>query len=297
VLTIVALSRCFEEETPVLLETDDQKTTTRDDPQALIEEARQLQRQRTRRRTIVLQLAGLLIILGVGINQFARGGSSAGPAPPAAAGGATQKPTVTFEKVVIRRFVPHLPVETTTIEAWSAPDGTTNRQIVRNGGGPRIEIGAAPGSDKVLGALRVDYLYDATTGTIYRAGYMLAPSQKKPTREQAFKHVLAQRYVHLSGTTSYRGRKVYILKLQDEHAHGTVYIDERTYEPMMQTEISTDLRIVVRTLAFKTLPATPANLALTTLPTMHPKARIVLHAPPRIRELYGEAAFPPGQHA
>ena len=233
-----ARQRCHRgRDASVLLEQDDPKTATGSDPEALIEEARQLQRQRTRQRTIVLQVVGLLIILGVGINQFARGGSSAGPAPPAAAGGATQKPTVTFEKVVIRRFVPHLPVETTTIEAWSAPDGTTNRQIVRNGGGPRIEIGAAPGSDKVLGALRVDYLYDATTGTIYRAGYMLAPSQKKPTREQAFKHVLAQRYVHLSGTTSYRGRKVYILKLQDEHAHGTVYIDERTYEPMMQTEM------------------------------------------------------------
>ena len=37
----------------MLLETDDQETTTRDDPQALIEEARQLQRERARRRTIV----------------------------------------------------------------------------------------------------------------------------------------------------------------------------------------------------------------------------------------------------
>ena len=265
-------------------------------PEALIEEARERQRQRSRRRGVVFSIAALLAVAGFGIDQLAGGGSSVGATPPAAAG-AEQKPTVTYEKVVIRRFVPHLPVETTTIETWSAPDGTTERQVVTNGGGPRIEIGAAPGNDKVLGALRVNYLYDPTTGTIYRAGYEFAPSQKPPSREQAFKHVLGQPYVHLAGTTSYRGRKVYVLELQDEKAHGTVYVDEHTYEPMMQTVAGTDLRIVARTLAFKILPATPANLGRTSLRTAHPKARIVLHAPPRIRELYGEAAFPPGQHA
>lgn len=267
-------------------------------PEVLIEQARQRRRHRHRRRRVILGAAAFLAVLGFGIGQLVRGGSSAGATPPAAAG-ATQKPTptVTYEKVVIRKFVPNLPVETKTIETWSSPDGTTERQVVTIAGGPRIEIGAAPGDDKVLGPLRVNYLYDATTGTIYRAGYTFAPSGKPPTREQAFKHYLAQPYVHLAGTTSYRGRKVYVLELQDENAHGTVYVDEHSYAPMMQTETGTDLRIVVRTLAFKTLPATPANLGRTSLSTVHPKARIVLQAPPRIRELYGEAAFPSGQHA
>jgi hypothetical protein len=271
---------------------------TESPPEALIEEARQHQRERHHRRRVILGGAALLAVLGFGIDQLAEGGSNVGATPPEAAGAAQKpQPTVTYQKVVIRRFVPHLRVETTTIETWSAPDGISNRQMVRNDDGPRTEIAATPGEDKVLGPLRMDYLYDPATGTIYRAGYMLAPTKKTPTPEQQFKHALAQPYVHLAGTTTYRGRKVYVLELRDERFHGTMYIDERTYEPMMQTETGPYLRLVVRTLAYKTLPATTANLALTSLPAMHPKARTVLQAPLRIKELYGRAAFPPGQHS
>jgi hypothetical protein len=269
---------------------------TENPPEALIEEARQLQRQRQRRRSIILGAAAALVVLGFGIYQLAQGGNNVGATPPAASGAVPkQPPTVTYEKIVIRRFVPHLPVETTTIETWTAPDGTSYRQVVRNGAAPPIEISTAPGNDKVLGPVKMNYLYDA--GRIYQAGYELPPLKKPPSPEQQFKHVIAQPYVHLAGTTTYRGRKVYVLQLHDELAHGTVYVDERTYEPLMQTQTGKYLRLDVRTLAYKTLPATPANVALTSLPAVHPKARIVLHATPRIRELYGEAAFPPGQHA
>jgi hypothetical protein len=271
---------------------------TENPPEALIEEARQHQRQRQRRQGIILGAAASLIALGFGIYQLAQGGNNVGATPPQAAGAAQiEPPTVTYEKIVIRRFVPHLPAETTTIETWTAPDGTSYRQVVRNNDGPRIEISTAPGTDKVLGPVKMNYLYDAATGKIYRAGYELPPLTKPPSPEQQFKRVIARQYVHLAGTTNYRGRKVYVLKLHDELAHGTVYVDERTYEPLMQTQTGKYLRIDVRTLAYKTLPATPANVALTSLPTVHPKAPIVLHPTPRIRELYGEAAFPPGQHA
>jgi hypothetical protein len=270
---------------------------TENPPEALIEEARQLQRKRKRRRSIILGAAAAFVALGFGIYQLAQGGNNVGATPPAAAGAAQPPPAVTYEKIVIRRFVPHLPVETTTIETWTAPDGTSNRRVVTNDGGPRIEISTAPGIDKVLGPVKMNYLYDTATGKIYRAGYELPPLTKPPSNEQQFKRVVAQPYVHLAGTTTYRGRKVYVLKLKDEENHGTVYVDERTYEPLMQTQTGTDMRLDVRTLAYKTLPATPANVALTSLPSLHPKARIVLHPTLRIRELYGEAAFPPGQHA
>jgi hypothetical protein len=278
----------------MLLVTDDPATG----PEALIPEARELQRQRSRRRMFFFALAGVLLAVVFGIYQLVQGGSTVSATPPASAG-ANAKPTVTYEKVVIQKIVPHLPVETTTIETWSAPDGITNREIVTNAGGAPIEIGAAPGTDKALGALQVNYLYDKTTGRIYRTGYTTASTKKLPTPEQMFKNALARPYFHLAGTTTYRGQKVYIVALRDEDrgVHGTIYVDERTFEPMLQTESSVDLRTVVRTLAFKTLPATTANLALTSLSGLHPKARIVLQAPPRIKQLYGDAAFPSGDRA
>ena len=65
----------------MLLEQEDPKTATGPDPEALIEEARQLQRQRARHRNVVVQAAALLVILGFGINHFAAGGNSSGSAP------------------------------------------------------------------------------------------------------------------------------------------------------------------------------------------------------------------------
>jgi len=295
VITIVALSQ--EMETPMLLITEGPMTTVTPDPEALIEEARQRQRQRTRRRRVILAAAALFAVLGLGIDQLVQGSSSVGATPPAAAGEATKpEPTVIYEKVVYKKFVPDLPVETTTIETWSTPDGTTNRQIV-TAGGKRFEIGTVPRTDKVLGLERVNYLYDKTTGTIYQAGYGLG--RKRPSLEQQFKQVLTQRYVHLAGTTPYRGRRVYVLQFRDDetHAHGTYYFDERTFEPMMLTQTGNGERLAVHTVTFKTLPATTANLALTSLTAMHPKARHVPHGSPRISQLYGEAAFPSGQHA
>src|SRR6516225_7652513 len=169
---------------------------TENPPEALIEEARQHQRRRQRRQGIILGAAASLIALGFGIYQLAQGGNNVGATPPQAAGAAQiEPPTVTYEKIVIRRFVPHLPAETTTIETWTAPDGTSYRQVVRNNDGPRIEISTAPGTDK-----------------IYRAGYELPPLTKPPSPEQQFKRVIARQYVHLAGTTNYRGRKVYVLK-------------------------------------------------------------------------------------
>ncbi len=93
----------------MLLEKDEPKTAIASDPQALIEEARQLQRQRTRRRMIALQVAAWLIVLGVGVSQFARGHSSAGPAPTRPVAGSAQVPTVTYTKAILQKFVPGSP--------------------------------------------------------------------------------------------------------------------------------------------------------------------------------------------
>jgi hypothetical protein len=280
----------------VLLVTDDPKTATGSDPQALIEEARQRQRQRARRRKVALGITGLLVIFGFGINQLVRGGGSVHAAAPAAASVGSAA-TITYEKIVVRKIVPHLPVEKKTIETWSASSSpSTNRQVVTIAGGPRLEIGAAPAHGKVLGSEQANYLYDASTNTIYRTGFFVPP-QAPPPRGQTFKRLLAEPGVRLAGTRTYRGRSVYVIDLRGSPGIKIrMYVDKRTYEPMMYDETGPDLRVISQTVAFKVLRATKANVALTSLPTAHPHAHTVLHASPRIRSLYGEAAFPSGDY-
>jgi hypothetical protein len=284
----------------VLLLSDDPTSSTGPVPEALIEEARRRQRQRSRRRTAVLAIAAVLVLLGFGINQLARGGGSvhATPFPPATV--AAQTPTVTYEKIVVQKIVPNLPVEQRTIETWStSTPPLTERQIVTLAGGRRFEIGSGPGQDKVLGALEVNFLYDASTKTIYRTGYypVEASETNRSRGKSAFKHVLAEPGVRLTGTRLYRGRPVYVLEAKRPGFRETTFVDKRTYEPMFSEVVGTDIRTVVRTLAFKSLPATQENLARASLATAHPGVRTVLQASPRIKELYGQAAFLSGDHS
>jgi hypothetical protein len=263
----------------------------------LIEEARQRRRQRSRRRKTVVVAAAVLAVLGFGIDQLARGGSSVDAASPSPGAATAPTSSVTYEKIVALKIVPHLPVEKKTIETWSAsgaPD--VYRQVVTIAGGPRLEIGAAPGYGQVLGPERVGYLYDRASRTIYRTGVTLVPNEKPLTPEQMFNRALAEPGVRRAGTRTYRGRGVYVLAFRNKDVTGTVYVDKKTYEPMMSDERSADLHIVVRTLAFETLPPTKANLALTSLRTAHPQAHVVLHASPHIKALFGMAAFPSGDY-
>jgi hypothetical protein len=69
----------------------------------------------------------------------------------------------------------------------------------------------------------------------------------------------------------------------------TTYVDKRTYQVLLGVALATGLRTVQRGIAHTTLPATKANLALASLSAMHPHVRTVLQAPPRIKQLYGEA--------
>jgi hypothetical protein len=267
-------------------------------PEALIEEARRRQRHRSRRRTVVVAIASVLVLLGFGINQLARGGGSdqATPALPATA---PRTPTVTYEKIVIQKIVPDLPVERRTVETWSSSsDPLTERQIVTIAGDGRYEIGSGPGQDKVLGKEEVNYLYNASTGTIYRAGYYpVTGPGTEPSPKAIFKDVLDEPGVRLAGTRTYVGRPVYVVKMRRNGFSATTLVDRRTYEPLYSVGVGTDLRTVYRTLAYKTLPATQANLALTSLTGAHPGARTVLRASPHVKELYGRAAFLSGQHA
>jgi hypothetical protein len=282
----------LDEEAPVLLETADQETTTRDDPQALIEEARQLERRRARRRTIVVQAAALLVILGFGIDHFARGGSSASTGPRQPLVNAAPTPTVTYKKIVAQRFVPHLPVETRTMQVWSSsatPDVV--RTIVTIPGGRRVEIGIVLEHDKALGLEQAYYLYDAPTDTIYPIGS--SPfSPPLPPAGQILERVLATPFARLEGTRTFERRSVYVVVIQRPHdlivTKQTLYLDKRTREIVRSDLVATDLRVLDRSQE-RTLPATKANLALTSLPAAHPGVRIAREEPPRIQELARDA--------
>ena len=167
-----------------------------------------------------------------------------------------RRPRITYEKIVVLKIVPHLPVEKKTFETWSASNApSTYRQVVTIAGGPRFEIGASSAHGKVLGEEQANYLYDASTNTIYRTGFLIPPLTQPPTREQRFKLLLATRGVRLAGTRTYRGRTVYVLDAQGSPGiKVTIYVDTRTHEPIMEDETGPDLRVIQHTLAFKVFP-------------------------------------------
>jgi hypothetical protein len=307
----------------VLLLPENRNTATDSDPEALIEEARQLQRQRTRRRNIQLQITAVLVILGVEIGQLVRGGSSAPPTPQQPQPGAAHVPVVKYEKIVVKKIVPHLPVEVRTVELWSSSASPgIQRAVVTIQGGRRFEVGTAIRRDKLLGLVKVAYFYDAPTDTIYQAGYLRtapdsspgfltipapvgtggesaipAPAGKQPTR-RLFNTLRRDPDWRLHGPRTYRGRSVYVLVHQSQTSpvKQTLYFDATTSEVIRNEIAADDVRNVENTVARTTLPATKAILALTSLQAAHPRAHIALHPSLRIRQLSGDAFYLSGAH-
>ena len=282
----------------MLLEQEDPKTATGPDPEALIEEARQLQRQRARRRTIVVQAAALLVILGFGINHFAAGGNSSGSAPQQPLISAARTPTVAYKKIVSQYFGPHLWIKKQTVQVWSS-SATPNvvRAIVTfpGHGHGQYEFGLVYKSPEL-----VSYYYDAPTNTIYRIGSTFGPIPLPPPG-QVLRNVLATPFARLEGTPTYAGRSVDVVLIQAPHdpvvTKQTLYLDERTHEIVRSDIVFTDNRPlgspkrVLDRAQQSTLPATKKNLALTSLQTAHPGARIARVAPPRIRKMNGAGPY------
>jgi hypothetical protein len=274
------------------LQTDDLKDTPAADPEALIEEARQRQRQRAQRRNVILSSMALLVIVGLVVGKLAQGGGATQGSTPPASPAPAQIRSVTYEKIVEQKIVPHLPTETKTIESWYTQG--SYREVVTVSGGRRLELGSIRIRDKALGRERLDYLYDPSTKIIYRTGYVLIPAGSPRTPEQFFKQeILGLPGAHLAGTRTYKGRRISVVKSSTPYLRTTTYVDKHTYQVLLGVGLSTDLRTVQRGIAYKTLPATKNNLALASLWAMHPHAHTVLQAPPPIKELYREATFGP----
>ena len=266
--------------------------------------------------------SALLVIVGLGVGRLAQGGGAVQGSPPTA-GTAPPPTTVTYRKIELTKIVPHLPVEKRTIELWSssAPPHV-QRAVVSIQGGRRFEVGTALRRDKLLGLLKVAYFYDASTNTIYQAGYLMtapdpspgwfvipaplgmggsvvpAPAGKHPTPRRFFNVLSRDPTWHIRGPHNYRGRSVYVAAHLDptSHARQTFYFDATTYEPVRNEIDVDDLRVVETTVARTTLTATKVNLALASLRAAHPHAHISLHPPLRIKQLSGEAFYLSGQH-
>jgi hypothetical protein len=304
----------------VLVAKEEPKTTTtspqalieearqlqRDDPQALIEEARQLQRQRARRRTVVIQSAALLVILGFGINQFARGGNSASTAPQQPLTNAAQTPTVTYKKIVSQSFGPHVRIKKQTVQVWSSsatPDVVRAIVTFPGHGHGRYEFGLVYKHDKVYGIPEreiVFYFYDAPTNTIYRIGSTLGTLTPLPPPIQILNQVLAAPFARLEGTRTYQGRAVDVVVIQDPHSavsKQTVYLDKRTHEIVRSDVVFTNNSPLITPLTVldraqqRKLPATKPNLALTSLQAAHPGARIARAVPPRVQRMNGALPY------
>ena len=281
----------------MLVGTDEPQTTT--SPELLIEEARQRQRQRARRRTAALFAVAVFAVLAFGIDRVAQGGGADAANPKSAAVAAAPKPTVLYRKIETVKIVSHLPVERRTVEVWTASKAPLGyRELLKTTGQPSLEIGAAASHDPTLGTLEAFYLYQASNNTIYQTGADFPPppqprSQTATTPEQAYRRLIAQPGIRLSGTSSINGHPVYVIRLPDlPNAGGntTIYIDQRTYQPIKIVQRGPDLTVIKQTLVRKTLPATEANLKLATLTDAHPGARI-RRATPRIKAIYGKATL------
>jgi hypothetical protein len=268
----------------------------------------------------VLYAAALLVIVGLGVDKLAEGGATQG-SPPAA--GATPPPTVTYEKIELAKIVPHLAVEKRTIELWSSSATPhLQRAVVSIQGSRRFEVGTALRRDKLLGLLKVAYFYDASTDTIYHAGYLTtapdgsprlvvipaplglgssvipAPAGKQPTPKEFFALISRDPEWHLRGPRAYGGRNVYVAAhlARPSRVRQTIYFDATTDE-VVRNEIDTeDLRVVETTVQRTTLPTTNANLSLASLRATHPHAHISVHPPVRIKQLSGDAFYLSGQH-
>jgi hypothetical protein len=264
-------------------------------PEALIEEARRLQRRRVTRRAALLTAFGLLVALGIGITQLVGGGSSVAASGLPGAPAAGTAPFVRHVKLAIVAYVPGLRPQRRVDELWVPSSSPASyRWVVRLPGKPAVELGAAPMHDKALGAEQLDYLYDASSGTIYRTGAILLPpiSTTVVTPSQFFRQMLAHG-ARIAGTTRIAGRPVYVVIRHQAGDPGTMraYVDKRTFTPLEAVESDGHGHRTVTTTVFaEDVSATPANLALTSLAARHPHARVVA-APDRIRTLYSVATW------
>ncbi len=267
------------------------------EPEALIEEARQLQRRRARRRTALLVGLAVLVVLGIAAGQLARGGSGVAASQSPAAAAAVSAPTVRHMRLEIVKYnAAGLPPERRIDELWSASSTpAAYRWVVRLPGKPAFELGGALGQDKVLGAEQVYYLYDPASATIYKTGAnVLPPGSTTPTTPAHFFRTMLTHGAHITGTTTYRGRAVYVLTIPAGNGAngvtGRFYVEKKTFVPLKSVTSDAAGRTVTTTLSWQDLPATRANVALASLAGRHPHARVVA-ATDRIRQQYLEATW------
>jgi hypothetical protein len=287
------------QEAGAVLLTDERETTTGIVPERLIdaellvEEARQRQRRRQRRQAAALAAAMIVAGLGIAATRIVWGRNApSAQKPPLVLPLARQQPGVIYEKVEMVIRTPHLPTVRRTGEIWfSTAAPAAYRELLTIPGRAPFEVGAGPDRTPMFGPEQLVYLYDAKADTIYRTGAYLSPA-RAPGLRTRFQRLLAHPGEVQVGTRRFEGHRVYVARSYGTTAFGwtsdTEYVDTATYQPLLSVTTGPGLRSTVRVLVYRTLPATTANLRLTSLPRSHPSARRRA-APPTIDALYGEA--------
>ncbi len=270
-----------------MLITDAPRTLKAPEPELLIEEARELQRRRHRRRAALLWGAVLAGVLGVGIVRFAGVGNwlTGGTAHPLAAG-AGSTPAVIFEKLAYEQVIPHRPAVRGTYDTWIASSTPLSWRV--RVAGSSLSYGRDPIPNPPLGReLAVDE-YDAGSHTIYRVGGYLPPSPPSPTTMAgAYRHLFADPRMYFAGTRIYAGHRVDVVTGTFQEPSGgpglprpprltwVFYIDAKSYVPVLFMQTQGSARTVLRAVVWKTLPATAANLKLASLARTHAGAPVV----------------------
>jgi hypothetical protein len=262
----------------------------RSDPELLIEEARQRQRRRSHRRAAGLVVVATLAALGFGIDQLARGGSSAANQPTPSTAGIHPAPTVLYRKIETIKIVPDLPIERRVVEVWTASNAPLRyRETMTTTGQPPLEIGSGAGHDKLIGTERIVYLYQPSNNTIYQTGAYIPDPNPTPTPQPVARGSFRRYVARHASRGILDGRAVYVLTAQSKGNNRTVtYIDRRTFRLLELVHTGPDLKLIVRILAWKVLPPTRANLEHTTLTLAHPGAR-VRPAPAHLHAVYDRA--------
>jgi hypothetical protein len=250
---------------------------------------------------------GSLVTLGLGAYWIAQTGNSGTPPRPAATPVVAHQPVVIYEKVETVIAIPHRPAIRRTGQIWFSPGAPSiYRELLTIPGASPLEVGQEPGRDPKIGPEERVYLYDGKANTIYETGAFIAPPPARPPSPRStFRHLLTQPDVRTAGTRRFEGHTVYVIHVRAPSTAtvnasnqivarttttiATMYIDTASYRPLLVVSSAFGWQTTVRVLDYRTLPATLANLRLTSLATTYPGARVRM-APQPIKKLYDQAA-------
>jgi hypothetical protein len=238
--------------------------------------ARQNRRRRVRIVAVRLSLAGVSLAAAAvaGLTLFGAGGPAAQSADAAILRQVRRAVTPPAGVVLHEKALTTIGSMTVDYEFWQRSDEPHAYRVDKAG----FE-GAYTGS--------ATQTFDPATNTIVERPADQAEPYIDPVAE--VRQLLAEGSAHIVGTTEIDGERLLEITASsssDTLLDGTLYVDATTYHPV-RAELGPSAchdcggPEQIRFLVYEYLPATPANVGLTSLTAQHPDARVVeAPAPP-----------------